>query len=152
MGKREVVEKKYNLLKKEHTLPALKEVEKTLDTNLEELPVIKTILTTMIQEVQDVLNHLHGIIEPTHFVQIVESEFYKETEKKELAKTFREHIAFIHELVAGLYSEEKEQIRIFKESFEKMPEIREQARQLALEHAKKWKTKPKKERSHTHFG
>jgi hypothetical protein len=80
----------------------------------------------------------------------VESEFYTGAQKKKMKGKYEEFMSFLHELRAGVYSEQKEQVETLKAGVEKYKHMRKYMRNVSLRHASKWR-KPKM-KEHAHFG
>ena len=148
-----MIEEHYAILKKEYNLPLLKEVETNLDYVTHDLPVIRQLLLFMLDEVQNIAGHVLNVLSPNHFVHEVEFGFYHENDKKKLGKKHAELVSFAHEIIAGLYSGEKEQAEIFKTAYERFILLKKFGKEMASFHAKKWLEAHKEEEKESrHFG
>ena len=151
MDERLLVEQQYNLLKKEWSLPLLRDVESLLNTRILNPPVIKNLILVTADMVQGALNHLFSVLEPNNTIDVIESGFYSEKQKKDVANKYNEFMSYFHEIMAVLHSSEKEQIKFFKKSLELIPQIKNYMKKFNNYHAKKWR-KPKTKSNHSHVG
>ncbi|MBR9678694.1 MAG: hypothetical protein GON13_00310 [Nanoarchaeota archaeon] len=151
MNERLLVEQQYNLIRKEWALPLLRDVESNLNTRILNPPVIKNLILVTADMLQGALNHLFSVLEPNNTVDIIESNFYTEKQKKDVANKYNELMSQFHELMAALHSNEKEQIKFFKKSLEIIPQTKNYMKKFNTYHANKWR-KPRVKSNHSHIG
>ena len=151
MNERLLVEQQYNLLRKEWSLPLLRDVESLLNTRILNPPVIKNLILVTADMAQGALNHLFSVLEPNNTVDVIESGFYTAKQKKDIANKYNELMGYFHELMAALHSSEKEQVRFFKKSLETIPQMKNYMKKFNNYHAKKWR-KPRAKKDHSHIG
>jgi len=140
MYRKEALQEFEELKKKYKELPALEEIESELDIFIDRPPVLTTLLGRLYDTFQNISRHYMVVVQPSSYIDAVESDFYKEDESEKIKEQLKQFLFITHNIISAFYSDDKKRAEVFMKYFKLFrKEYKEMARKFFSEQAELWK-------------
>lgn len=146
MKKREKAIQAYKVLKKKHTLPSLKELEKEFDFELEDAKgIIKEVINKIWEKISQIKGWLEGLLHPQHYCCMFETEFFNKKEKERIFNIYMELMKEYWKTIKAGFGNEEENAKRLNKSLVFYKKIKKFATKYCDRMIKGWSEKEKEE-------